>query len=74
MKDGGKKVVKFAKENPQDFAIEAGSYVIPPVVAKRLAAKGHKKAAGIVAATTVLPTGTAIIATEHAIKSSKKKK
>lgn len=74
LKEGGKKVVKFAKENPQDFAIEAGSYVIPAVMLKRGIKTGNKKLTAVGGALGVLPWGTATIAAEHAIKSRKKKK
>jgi len=67
-------VIKFAKENPQDFAIYGASYVIPGTAAWAAKKAGKKKLAAGFAALTAAPLGTGGIALRHAYLHYKDKK
>lgn len=74
VKSAEQKVVKFAKDNPQDFAIEAASYGIPAYMLKKGKDTGNKKLLAAGGVLMAVPWGTGTIAAEHAIKEKIKAK
>ena len=69
-----KAVIKYAKENPQDFAIYGASYVVPGATAWAAKKAGKKKLAAGLGLLTVAPLGAAGIAGRHAYLHYKDKK